>query len=309
MILINECREGKRIKVHKSEFSGLWLVFFGAVFWSLNAPLIKVTELNPILVCGLRSAIAGIVLAPFIRPKQLKWNMWMLLYIFSFTGLSIAIIFALKLTSAIIATGMQATSPIWIFIFGLLGKKEFRWQSLIPIALIFTGVLFFIFGGKNSGNNTVGNFIALSEGLFCALMCISVKKFGSKNPLGATAIANLATAIIVFYTFSLSPKDLISIPTRQWYIMLVLGIFQTGAGYALYNIGVSNVSPQKAAIIALWEMILGPLWVAIFLHEYPSINALLGLVVILLGIILNTFISANERSIKLKEELRADNYA
>jgi len=68
MILINECREGKRIKVHKSEFSGLWLVFFGAVFWSLNAPLIKVTELNPILVCGLRSAIAGIVLAPFCLP-------------------------------------------------------------------------------------------------------------------------------------------------------------------------------------------------------------------------------------------------
>jgi DME family drug/metabolite transporter len=77
----------------------------------------------------------------------------------------------------------------------------------------------------------------------------------------------------------------------------------------LYNIGVSNVSPQKAAIIALWEMILGPLWVAIFLNEYPPINALLGLVVILLGIILNAFISDNERSIKLKEELRADNYA
>lgn len=39
--------------------------------------------------------------------------------------------------------------------------------------------------------------------------------------------------------------------------------------------------------MALWEMILGPLWVAIFLHEYPSATVFAGFVIIILGILLD----------------------
>ena len=42
------------------KISGSILVFLGAVFWSLNAPLIKYLVLDPYLMCGLRSSIAAI---------------------------------------------------------------------------------------------------------------------------------------------------------------------------------------------------------------------------------------------------------
>ena len=42
--------------------SGTILVFLGAVFWSLNAPLVKFLTADPLLICGLRSIIAGITL-------------------------------------------------------------------------------------------------------------------------------------------------------------------------------------------------------------------------------------------------------
>ena len=59
--------------------------------------------------------------------------------------------------------------------------------------------------------------------------------------------------------------------------------------YAFYNLGVQRVNPQKASIIALWEMILGPVWVAIFLKEYPSLSVLAGFLIVLVGMFLDAF--------------------
>lgn len=84
----------KRIPV-----SGGLLVFLGAAFWSLNSPLVKYLSLDSVLICGLRSLIAAIVLAVTIRPKQLKWNWWMVIYMCSYAGLCLSIILALGATS------------------------------------------------------------------------------------------------------------------------------------------------------------------------------------------------------------------
>ena len=77
--------------------SGGVLVFLGALFWSLNSPLVKFLTLDPIMMCGLRSLIAAVALAAFIRPKRLNWNGWMLLYVCSYASLCLSIIVALKI--------------------------------------------------------------------------------------------------------------------------------------------------------------------------------------------------------------------
>ncbi len=69
--------------------------------------------------------------------------------------------------------------------------------------------------------------------------------------------------------------------------MLVLGVVQVAGGYGFYNLGVQRVTPQKASIIALWEMILGPVWVALFLKEYPTLPVIIGFLIILIGMILD----------------------
>ena len=70
--------------------------------------------------------------------------------------------------------------------------------------------------------------------------------------------------------------------------MLILGIVQVALGYAMYNMGVNFLTPQKASIIAMWEMILGPVWTAFFLHEYPSITVIVGFAIIILGIFMDS---------------------
>ena len=270
--------------------SGGVLVFLGAVFWSLNSPLVKFLTLDSLLICGLRSLIAGCVLAAAIRPKRLVWNGWMLVYVCSYAGLCLSIIQALSTTSAPVAIGMQYTATIWLFLVNLIKTRKASVRSAIPVLVIFTGVVFFMCSGADAASQT-GNLIALSEGIFFALMTVSAKKVAGTNPIGLTAIANLFTGIVVFL---ISPGVLCGIPAMtktDWIVILILGIVQVGGGYAFYNMGIQKISAQKASVIALWEMILGPIWVAVFLKEYPSLLVLVGFVIILAGMLLDAFIN------------------
>lgn len=271
----------KNIKI-----SGGTLVFLGALFWSLNSPLIKFLEVDAFLTCGFRSVIAGIVLLPFLRPKKIKWGPWFLIYLIAYCGLCVGIVLALRQTSAAIAVGMQYASIIWLFIVSSLATRRLDKNRLIPVLMIFTGVAVFMLSGLE-GSSMTGNLIALTESISFAFMTVGAKKSGSENPLGLTALANLFTGFFVFTFLPPDLSDTLAFTGQEWIIMLILGVVQVGMGYAFYNMGVSKVSPQKASVIALWEMILGPVWVALFLKEYPSLLVCIGFVIIIAGIFLD----------------------
>ena len=283
------------MKQSKFQLSGGVLVFLGALFWSLNSPLVKFLTLDSMLVCGLRSLIAAVALCAFIRPKQLNWNIWMLVYVCSYAALCMTIILSLKMTSAPIAIGMQYTATIWLFIVGVIRTKKFRMKSFIPVCIIFAGVVFFMCSGTDATSST-GNLIALSEGVIFAVMTVSSKKAAGTNVIGMTAIANIFTALVVTALFPSSMAQVSQMTGQDWIIMLILGVVQVGGGYCFYNLGVQKVSAQKASVISLWEMILGPIWVALFLQEYPSIPVLIGFVIILIGMLLDAKLNTNEQS-------------
>ncbi|MCB6609569.1 DMT family transporter [[Clostridium] symbiosum] len=270
--------------------SGTLLVFLGAVFWSLNAPLVKFLTADSLLICGLRSIIAGITLMPFIRWKRLNWTPWMAVYISSYCALCISIIIALSKTSAAIAVGMQYTATIWLFLANFVITRKFNKKAFWPVCVIFAGVVFFMCSGTDKSSSS-GNTIALLEGIFFACMSVGAKKSAGTNPIGLTAIANLFTGIFVFVAFPSTAGYIGTLALTDWIVLLILGIIQIGAGYAFYNLGIQMISAQKASVIALWEMILGPVWVALFLKEYPSPIVLAGFVIILAGMLLDTKIN------------------
>lgn len=271
----------------KVTISGGMLVFLGALFWSLNSPLIKFLEVDALLTCGFRSVIAGLVLLPFLRPGKIKWGPWLVIYLAAYCGLCVGIVLALRQTSAAIAIGMQYASIVWLFLVSTILTRRLDKKHLLPVLMILTGVIVFMLSGLKDSSMT-GNLIALTESICFSFMTVGAKKCGSENPLGLTALANLFTGFFVFTFLPPDLSDTLTFNGQEWFIMLILGVVQMGMGYAFYNIGVSKVSPQKASVIALWEMILGPVWVAVFLHEYPSLLVCLGFIIIIAGIILDS---------------------
>ncbi len=257
--------------------SGTILVFLGAVFWSLNAPLVKFLTADPLLICGLRSIIAGITLMPFIRWKRLNWTPWMVVYVSSYCALCISIILALAKTSAAIAIGMQYTATIWLFLANLIITRKFNKKAFWPVCVIFAGVIFFMCSGTDNSSSS-GNMIAL-QGM------------SSKIRRDQPSWTDCDLVIFVFTAFPSTAGYMGTLSAGDWTVLLILGIIQIGAGYGFYNLGIQKISAQKASVIALWEMILGPVWVALFLKEYPTPLVLTGFIIILAGMLLDSKIN------------------
>lgn len=289
--------EGNEKEQRIARMSG-WILFFGVACWSLNAPLVKYIELDPLMIAGMRALIAGIALLPFLRLSKLIFSKWTIAYMVSYTGLCISIVVALKLVAAPIAIGMQYTGMLWLFIIAVIaGRKKVSVYSLTPMILIFVGVIFFMMSGVSEGVSKVGLILVILEGVFFAgITGLSCKATG-ENPIGLTCLANFVTAIFVFACLPPQISDIPGIPVFQWGLLIFMGIFQIGAGYALYNVGLKYVEPYRASLIAPWEMILGPLWVVIFLREYPSALVVIGFTIMLVGMFLEPVLSKKEGSL------------
>ena len=279
------------------------ILFLGVACWSMNAPLVKYIALDPLLIAGLRALIAGIALLPFLRISKLTFSKWTIAYMISYVGLCVIVVVTLRMVAAPIAIGMQYTGMLWLFIIAVAAKKKrVSPYSLTPMLLIFTGVIFFMLSGIGGGISPLAFVLVVLEGVFFAGVTGFSKKVTGDNPLGLTALANLVTMAFVFGCLSPQFADLGSLGAKDWGLMLFLGIFQIGAGYAFYNIGLKHVEPYKASVIAPWEMILGPLWVVLFLHEYPTTLVLIGFAIMLLGMFLEPQLS------KLENEAIAKKY-
>ena len=68
------------------------------------------------------------------------------------------------------------------------------------------------------------------------------------------------------------------------FISMGMGVFQVGAGLILYTLGSRSLPAAELALLSLAEVLLGPLWVWLFLGETASMNTLIGGVVLLIAI-------------------------
>ena len=268
-------------------------ILLGAVLWSTNAPFFKILQVDAYLAVFIRASIAGVILLPTLRPRQLKWDASLLIMLLSYTGLCIGVVLAIRSTSTNIATGLQYTAPVWIFLLSWWrGKTKFSWRAHWPLLVLLAGLVVSMCSGS-SAVTVRGNLIALSTSLFFTAMTLSSKKTAADNPLGMVSLTNLFCAAVTLAFFVPRPlgQHLAAITPTEWVILVYLGVFQIAAGYALYYIGLRYTEPARAAMIAPCEMVLGPVWVAIFVREYPDWIGAAGSLLILAGVISEEILS------------------
>lgn len=282
------------------EKKGNIYIFLGALFWSLNAPLVRGINLPPLFISCYRSIIAGIVLLPFLKLNEIKINKYLITYLFSYLGLCASITIAIKNTSPTIAIGMQYASILWIFAINYFLLKKRENEKIPAIIIISFGVILFMTSNSNSGSS-FGNLVAFLESIFFTFMTISSNKLKKVSPLSLTCLGNLFTGIILFFAIGEDAKLFLNLSFNEYLVIFLLGVVQVALGYGFYNIGLKYTSSQNASLIAISEMILGPLWVFLFLNEGSNTRTLIGFVFIIFGLFLSYFLT----KFKNKKELAA----
>ena len=85
-----------------------------------------------------------------------------------------------------------------------------------------------------------------------------------------------------------------TIGARDVGLMAALGIGQIGLGLVFFTIGGRLIPAAEVALITLLEVVLGPLWVWLFLSEQPGAATLVGGAIVLGAVAIQTASTAEE---------------
>jgi DME family drug/metabolite transporter len=104
------------------------------------------------------------------------------------------------------------------------------------------------------------------------------------DPIWLSALSNLAGSLTLG-AWMLATAGSIPIPTASQSLALVaFGVIQMAVPYALFARGLRDVAAPEAALIALVEPVLNPVWVVIVHHEVPSRATMIGGLFLLAGL-------------------------
>jgi len=266
-------------KFNVSRPKALTLLVLTAVLWSFGGLLIKLVDLSPLAIAGMRSAIASLLLLFFIRKPSLSFSRSQIIGAFAYAGTVILFVSANKMTTAANAILLQYTAPVFVAIFGIWFLKEkvklFDWVTII---LVISG-MFLFFLDDLSGGGLIGNLLALLSGLCFATMIVCLRSQKDASPILTVFWGNILTALIGLpFMFKAMPS------VSSWIGLILLGVFQLGLSYIFYTIAIKKVTAIEAVLIPVIEPILNPIFVLIVMGEIPGPWSIAGGAIVLVAI-------------------------
>jgi drug/metabolite transporter (DMT)-like permease len=259
---------------------GRLLILLAALFWSLAGVFIKFLDLHPLTIVFYRSLFASFVFVPFLKSSEFRFNTTAVVSVISYTAAITAFVSANKLTTAANAIVLQYTAPVWVYLFSrlVLGEKISP-PNAFALAVSMAGVGFISFDSAGKPEMS-GVLLALLSGVLFAIYMVNLQRMKEFSATYVTWMNNLFCAVLLL-PFVETP---LSLSIDQLCIVAVMGAVQLGLPYFLFSKALQAISLQEAALIALIEPVLNPLWVAVTVGEIPSFATLVGGAMILMAL-------------------------
>ena len=195
-------------------------------------------------------------------------------------------IFAIQTTSVANAMLLFATAPFIAAILAnlFLGEKVriMTWCAVI----VAMGGIAYMFADQSTQFSLIGSLAALGSAIGFAIFSVALR-WGKDDEMLPSVFLSGCFAIIITFLICLFLKQSLSLSFRDIAISFSMGIFQVGGGLVLYTIGSKALSAADLTLLSLAEVVLGPVWVWLFLGELASNNTLIGGSILLLAIITN----------------------
>ena len=262
-------------------------IILAATLWSTAGVFVKALDWQPVSILAGRGLFTSLLFLLYLRRLPRKVTPWTLLAAGGSIATQFLFITSTKLTTAANAIFLQYTAPIYVVLlaYWLLREKPSR-TDWISMGIIFLGLLLF-FGDQLSPDGFYGNILAVLSGLTSAVMMVSFRAQKNSTPEDSVLIASLVIAVFGFPSV-LKESWTIS----NWSAVAYLGIFQIGVAFIFFTKGIKQIQALEANLIGTLEPILNPVWVFLFLGEQMGKSALLGGLVVLVGVIVSAVGSA-----------------
>ena len=268
------------------------ITILGAV-WGSAFMFIKIAtpELGPIALVNIRLAVAGLIFIPFLlQQKYLKHFRRNLKNILVLSVINTALPFSLFAYASLESSSnmlsiLNGTTAIMAVVISTIWLKIRL--NLFQIMGVFIG-LFGIVVLANPDNV----YISMKATIFClsaafcyALSANYIQKFAYKTNtivlIGWSLV--IASVLLLPITFFNLPSQLPS--NNVIFSILWLGVISTGVAFLGYVRLIEKVGAVKTATVAYFIPVFGVIWGYVFLGEPITLQILIGMILILIGIV------------------------
>ena len=192
-------------------------------------------------------------------------------------------IYAIQNTSVANAMLLFATAPFMAAVLGWLVLREpVRAATWIAITVALGGILIMV-SDKTGDVAVQGSLAALGSALGFAVFTVALRWGRSGEMLPSVFLSGLFAIVITFGICQILELSVV-LSLQDGGVAMGMGVFQVGAGLILYTLGSRSLPAAELTLLSLAEVLLGPLWVWLFLNETASLNTLVGGAVLLIAI-------------------------
>ena len=208
-----------------------------------------------------------------------------IIYIFTFSITNITFVVSIQNTNVANTLVMIATAPMLSAILGSIFLKENAdKKTWISIFITFLAIIYIFFDSLKLGN-LYGDALGFITAIGLAVGAITIRSAKSKNLVPAAVVGKLFVALfalIFIETFDLVENDLIIVP--------IMCIMCVAIAFVLVTIAPRFIPAAEVNLFFLLETIIGPIWVWLFIKEQPSLETLIGGLVIIITIAFHSFL-------------------
>ncbi|MCZ6472463.1 MAG: EamA family transporter [SAR324 cluster bacterium] len=271
---------------------GVLLVLLATVLWSTNGLFIKVLSIEALPLTGLRCAMAGVLLAPWMRSLKFRLEGDLAILIIFYTVMSLSFVTATKWTAAANAIVLQSTSPVWVFLVACLLARRVYWRYTVSIGIIVLG-LAIIMAEPAHGTSFLGNLLGLAAGISFAGVNIYYARV-RRPAVEVMVLINVVAALVIF---AVQPGAFrfAEYSALEWLSLAYLGGIQIGLAHMCFFAALKRISTTQAAVLSLVEPLLNPIWVYLAIGELPSAYGFIGGGLVLSGIAVDALLRRNGR--------------
>ena len=283
--------------------TGIFFVLAAGVLWStvgLGIRMIEDAIVWQILFYRSISLSAFLFLVIWLRSRESPLKLAIKAGLpASIGGLSLVAayaggIYAIQTTSVANAMLLFASAPFMAAILGWIVLREsVRPATWIATCVAMTGIAVMV-SSQSDGASLIGSLAALGSAFGFAVFTVALRWGKSGEMLPAVFLSGVY-AIIITGVICLAIGAPLILSLNDGGIAIGMGVFQVGAGLILYTLGSKTVPAAELTLLSLAEVLLGPLWVWLFLGETITAYTLIGGTILLAAIAGNALSGAGRK--------------
>lgn len=203
-------------------------------------------------------------------------------------------IYAIQKTSVANAMLLFASAPFAAALLGrfVLGERVRR-ATIYAIGVALVGIGVMVWDGFGAGS-AWGNMAALGSAVGFAVFTVALRAGKANDMLPAVFLSGIFAIVITGTMCVISGLSLVLSPWDGG-VALTMGVVQVGTGLVLYTLGSKTVPAVELTLLSMAEVLLGPVWVWLFLGESATLNTLVGGAILLAAIAGNALSGARRK--------------